>query len=312
MDLKNRLKGFYRNLTKNLSKTEKALQKPYDKQTETLPKTDVKITLNSANHTTDFPLRVFTIIGKQGYGKTTLAKNISKYYSNNGIPIINVESLEDLEKQKCVLVVDDLKDDLTKKVMLKIVEKFREVRHQKQIIILTHHILNDVPTKLLQLSDKIIMFNNNFSVNSPTSKIHHIISKSKKHALHELVIELEHYQYIIVKEGKIHGKFSNMDITPIVGDTNGSEIQLINQNAQKAKAVMDTNVMVSVINNTKFMEKLLEQVPEFELLTTTEKIITLKRTFPRLKPRVICQIVGTTPSNTWKTLSIARKKGLIP
>jgi molybdopterin-guanine dinucleotide biosynthesis protein len=308
MDLKAKLKELYQNLTKTLPKNEQTLQKADQKQTETLLKTNQKITLASANKTTDFPLRVFIIIGKQGYGKTTLAKNIANYYTKNKIPIVNVQTLEDLEKQECVLVIDDLKDDLTKTIMQKIAEKFRAVRHSKQIIVLTHHVLNDVPTKLLELADKIIMFNNSFSVNSPTSKVHYIIAKNKKEALHELCLNLEHYHYVIVKEGKIYGKFENINIEPIVGDTHGAEIKLIANNGASA---IDTNIMVSAINNTKIMEKLLEQVPEFELLTTTEKIITLKQTFPKLKPAVISRLVNTTPQNTWKTLSIARKKRLI-
>jgi hypothetical protein len=308
MNLKERIKAIYQNLTATLPKTEETLLKTYEKQTETLPQTNQKLTLSSSNSITNFPLRVFIIIGKQGYGKTTLTKNIAKYYAQNNIPIIYVQDVVDLEKQECVLVIDDLRDDLTKAIFSKIVEKFRAVRHSKQIIILTHHVLNDIPTKLLELSEKVIMFNNSFSVNSPTSKVHYVIPKRQKEALHDLVLNLEHYHYVIVKEGKIYGKFENTNIEPIIGDTHGAEIKLIT-NSQTA--IPDTNVMVTALNNTKLMEKLIEQIPEFELLTTTDKIITLKQTFPKLKPAVICKLVNTTPSNTWKTLSIARKKGLV-
>jgi len=309
----NVFKRFYQNLTKTLSKPNpnqtQTLQKPYQKLIE---KPMVQITLDSANNTTEFPLRVFLIIGKQGYGKTTLAKNISEYYEQNGIPIVNVRTLEDLEQQKCVLIIDDLKDDLTKAVFNRLVEKFRVVRHNKQIIILTHHILSDVPTRLLKLADKVIMFNNNFSPNSPTSKVHHIIPKSRKNELHELVLTLNQYEYVIVKNGKVYGKFSNMNITPIVGDTNGKELLLINGSKNGFKNGFQNGLNGFNGNGEKFKELLYEQIPEFDFLTVTDKIIVLKQKFPRLKPKVICQIVGTTPSNTWKTLSIARKKGLIP
>lgn len=309
MKLRNTLKELYRNLTKTLSKTEQSLRRPDQKHIETLPQTNQKITLSSSNNITDFPLRVFTAIGKQGYGKTTLTRNISKYYAQNNIPIVYVSSVEDLEKQDCVLVIDDLRDDLTKAIFNRIAEKFRAVRHSRQIIILTHHILNDVPSKLLELSEKIIMFNNSFSVNSPTSKVHYLIAKNRKDALHDLVLNLEHYFYIVVKEGKIYGKYENTDIEPIVGDTKGAEIRLISGNDNTT--VLDANVMINTLKNGKMMEKLMEEIPEFELLTITDKIIALAQKFPRLKPAVICKIVKTTPSNTWKTLSIARKKGLI-
>lgn len=309
MKFKNTLRELYRNLTKTLSKTEHSILEPNQKHIKTLPETNQKITLSSSNNITDFPLRVFTAIGKQGYGKTTLTRNIAKYYAQNQIPIVYVSSIEDLEKQECVLIIDDLKDDLTKAIFNKIVEKFREVRHSRQIIILTHHILNDVPSKLLELSEKIIMFNNSFSVNSPTSKVHYLIAKNRKDALHDLVLNLEHYFYVVIKEGKIYGKYENTDIEPIVGDTKGAEIRLISGNNNTT--ILDANVIMNALKNDKMMEKLLEDFPEFELLTTTDKIIALAQKFPRLKPAVICKIVKTTPSNTWKTLSIARKKGLI-
>ena len=292
--------GFYQNLTKNL-------QEPNQLQTKTLPKANQKtITLKSAFKTSEFPLRVFLIVGKQGTGKTTLAKNLSQYYENNGIKVINVQNLQDLEVSEAVLVIDDLRRDLTKTIMTKIVESFRVVRHKKQIIILTHHILNDIPSDLLKLSDKVIMFNTSFNPNQPFSKVNLIISKNKKEALHEVVLSLEPYQYVIIKNNKVYGKFSNMDIQPIIGDSYGKEISLINGKRRK------NNILeVSAINN-RLLDEIYNRIPEFDYLTVTEKIISLKKEFPRLKPKVITAIVGTTPANTWKTLSIARKKGLIP
>ena len=287
----------------NLTNT---LPKPNLEHTKTLPKANQKLILDSAFKTSEFPLRVFVIIGKQGVGKTTLAKNLSQYYKDNGIKVVNVEKLEDLEVSEAVLVIDDLKRDLTKTIMNRIVESFRVVRHKKQIIILTHHILNDIPSDLLKLSDKVIMFNTSFNPNQPFSKINLIISKSKKEALHELVLSLEPYQYIIIKSNKIFGKFSNMDVEPIIGDTKGSEIALIN-----GKSKNNNILEVSAINN-RLLDEIYNRIPEFDYLTVSQKIISLKKEFPRLKPKVITAIVGTTPSNTWKTLSVARKKGLIP
>lgn len=307
----NRFKRIFQNLTKTLLKPHKSIPETDPNHTKTISETDQKstITLRSSNHTSDFPLRVFTVIGKQGTGKTTLATNIRKYYEQNGLKIVEVKTLEDLETPECVLLIDDLKDDVTKKVMKAIVEKFRVVRHEKQIIVLTHHILNDVPTKLLQLSEKVIFLHTNFSVNSPMSKIHHIIAKSRKNALHDVVLSLPEYEYVVLKKGNTFGKFSNMDIKPIVGDTYGQEIKLINHNGNKNGS--RNGLTNGFINSTQFSETLYGKIPEFDLLTVTDKIVVLKQTFPRLKPRSIAQIVNTTPGNTWKTLSLARKNGLV-
>jgi len=72
------LKRIYQNLTKTLPKSyekpTEALQKPNQKPIKTLSDPNLEITLANSGKTSDFPLRVFTIVGKQGYGKTTLAK----------------------------------------------------------------------------------------------------------------------------------------------------------------------------------------------------------------------------------------------
>jgi calcineurin-like phosphoesterase family protein len=311
----NLFKRVYENLTKTLSKADNKqtvnIPKAYNNHTKNVSETNLEITLNSANNQCEFPFRVFLIIGKPETGKTTLSKNIAGYYERNGVPIVNVKTLEDLEKQKCVLIIDDLKDNLTKAIFNRIVEKFRIVRHNQQIIILTHHILSDVPTRLIKLAEKVIMFNNSFSPNSPTSKVHHIIPKSRKNELHELVLTLNNYEYVVIKNGKVFGKFSNMNITPIVGDTNGKEVLLINGSKNGCKNGFHNGLNGFNGNGEKFRDLIYEKVPEFDFLTITDKIIVLKQTFPRLKPKVISQMVGTTPQNTWKTLSIARKKGLI-
>jgi len=287
------------------------LKRLFARFTKTLPKQPLKvsnnvpkryqndtITLASSNKISDFPLRVFVIIGKQGVGKTTLCNNLATYYKNNKVEVVRVEGLNDLDKQKCVLIIDDLRTDLTRKVFEAIIERFRVVRHYNQIIILTHHLLNDVPTKLLQLSDKVIMFHTNFSVNSATSKIHHIIPKSKKHDLHELVLSLKPFEYVIVKNGVVYGVYDNYNIQPIISDTKGNEISLLtNQNVTKTLPINDDFIK--------------QQIPEYELLTVTAKIIVIKQKFPLLKPMAIARVIGTTPLNVRKTLSIARKKGLL-
>ncbi|MEM2355485.1 MAG: hypothetical protein QXO00_04110 [Candidatus Bathyarchaeia archaeon] len=265
---------------------------------------DSTITLSSANVVSEFPLRVFVILGKQGYGKTTLVNNIASYYLRHNIRVVRVAKLEDLEQQNAVLVIDDLKTDLTRKVMAYMVEKFRTVRHQKQIIILTHHILNDVPSDLLRLSDKVIFFNTAFSVNSPTSKIHEIISKNKREHLHELVLSLEPYHYIIVKANKVYGAFLNTNIEPIVSDSYGKEIALISNGENNKDDVFKPS--------EDLLKLVVEKIPEFHYLTLTMKVVKLVEMFPDLKPKAIAKIVGAEANSVRARLSYARQKGLLP
>jgi len=182
------------------------------------------------------------------------------------------------------------------------------VRHNQQIIILTHQLINSIPTKLLQLSEKIILFNTSFNPTSPTDKLNNFMPKSRRTEYHDILISLEKYQYVILKHGKLHGAYSNLDISPIVSDTNGKEIRLINGKAKNAK-IAKAKMPISL--NGEFKALLYQKCPEWDFLTTREKIITLKQMFPRLKPKIIARIVNTTPQNCWKELSIARKNGLI-
>ena len=325
------LKRLYQNLTKTLPKPNlkptEALQKPNLKPTETLPKTNPEITLKSSFSISEFPLRAFLVIGKQGTGKTTLVKQILRYYYGNGLKTVFVcerkEQLAQefpnaifepditraLQYQKAIIAVDDLSRDLTKSIMNYITEKFREIRHNQQIIVMSHHLIKDVPSDLFALCDKVIFFNTSFNPNQPFSKVNHIISKSKKEQLHEKLLSLMPYHYIIVKHNRIYGEFSNLDIDPIIGDTNGQEITLINGKTKIAKKADKTKTLTI---NGEFKALLYQKVPEWDFLTVREKIIVLKQTFPRLKPRIISQIVGTTPQNVWKELSIARREGIIP
>lgn len=237
---------------------------------------------------------------------------IADYYKNANIPIVKVKTLEDLNRQKCVLLIDDLKEDLTKKVFNALVEKFRVVRHNQQIIILTHQLINRIPTDLLKLSEKIILFNTKYNPTSPTEKLNSFLPKSKRVEVQEILVSLEPYNYVILKDGKLHGEFSNMDIQPIVGDSNGKEINLINGNRKLTK----TTKTLTITLNGEFKQLLYQKCPEWDFLTVKEKIIFLKVEFPQLKPKAIAKIVGTTKANVWKELSRAglrtnRRRNLI-
>jgi len=132
----NLFKRVYENLTKTLSKADNKqtvnIPKAYNNHTKNVSETNLEITLNSANNQCEFPFRVFLIIGKPETGKTTLSKNIAGYYERNGVPIVNVKTLEDLEKQKCVLIIDDLKDNLTKAIFLRKSSRIRLPNYNRQ------------------------------------------------------------------------------------------------------------------------------------------------------------------------------------
>jgi hypothetical protein len=263
---------------------------------------NVSITLANSGSVNDFPLRIFTIAGKMGYGKTTLANAIAKYYSDNGIEVVKVNSLSDLDRENSVLLIDDLKEDLTESVFNKIVENFRAARHRRQIIILTHQLIDRIPTALLELSEKVILFNSNFNPDQPTCRVNVLMPKADKHRLHETVLQLQPYQYVIIKEGRMYGPFSNTYIDPIVGDSCGKEIQLIKNNPNNGK---NSNNFKNLLNNYK----LVADIPEWDLLGTNQKIIMLARKYPHLKPKAIAAVVGTTPNTVRVTLSRYRKKG---
>ncbi|VVB54025.1 Uncharacterised protein [uncultured archaeon] len=319
MSFLKKFKDAYQNLTNNIPKAEETQPKTEGTQPQTNQnhtENSQKLTLDSGNNISDFPLRFNLIIGKMGYGKTTISKGIQNHYADNGIPVVNVQILADMENAKeCVLVFDDLKRDLAKSAFEKIVENIREIRHKKLIIIFSHHMLDDVPKEILQLCEKVIMFNNSIQLNSPMAKVNYVITKARKEALHDFVLTLEHYRYVIVKEGKIFGDYANTDISPIVGDTGGAEIKLMGKSANGAPIqILDTNAIIqqTASQETDLKKLVREKCPEYDYLTVTEKIIQIQTQFPKLKPAIIARIVGTTADNTWKTLSNARKGGKLP
>jgi len=242
------------------------------------------LTLETANKTCDFPLRVYLIVGKQGRGKTTLTKHLKLYFEQQGFNTIEVKSLTDLEQQNSVLIIDDLKRDLTKAIMNKLVENFRTVRHKKQIVILTHHLLRDIPSELIQLSEKVIMFQSLLNPNNINDKLNYLISKTKKEALCDLLRSLKLYQYIIIEHGKAYGVFENTDIKPIISENSKHEIEL------EAKSTTNSN------NKNELLAIVKAKIPEFHYLTLTAQIVKLAELFPELKPKKIAEIVNTTPN----------------
>jgi ABC-type multidrug transport system ATPase subunit len=257
---------------------------------------NTEITLNSSNSISHNALKIYTIIGKQGFGKTTLSQNLQKAFADK--PVVTVKTIDDLNHENAVLVIDDLKTSLAKEVMHKIVDVLRTARHKDLIIILTHHLLSQIPSEILQLSQKVIFFNTNFNP-SQNSKLLNIISKNKLEKLHELLLSLEKYQYVIVENNKVYGIFSNTNINPILNKPD-KEISL-NGNSDKNSKTQDPKEELRIAIKAL--------IPQFQYLTITQQIIALYNTF-HLKPKAISEIVGTTPECVRNKLSQYRR-GLI-
>jgi ABC-type multidrug transport system ATPase subunit len=258
---------------------------------------NTEITLNSSNSISHNALKIYTIIGKQGFGKTTLSQNLQKAFADK--PIVTVKTIDDLNVSNAILVIDDLKTSLAREVMHKIVDILRVARHRDLTIILTHHLISQVPSEILQLSQKVIFFNTNFNP-SQNSKLLNIISKNKLEKLHELLLSLEKYQYIVIENNKVYGVFNNTDITPIINKKPSKEISL-NGNSDKNSKTQDPKEELRIAIKAL--------IPQFQYLTITQQIIALYNTF-HLKPKAISEILGTTPECVRNKLSQYRR-GLI-
>lgn len=53
------------------------------------------------------------------------------------------------------------------------------------------------------------------------------------------------------------------------------------------------------------------KIPEWNYLNVSARIIRLKQEFPLISCKGIAELAETSVGNVWKTLSIARKKGLV-
>jgi predicted transcriptional regulator len=184
--------------------------------------------------------------------------------------------------------------------MHKIVDVLRTARHKDLTIILTHHLISQIPTEILQLSQKVIFFNTSFNA-VQNSKLLNIISKSKLEKLHDLLLSLEKYQYVIIENNKAYGIFSNTDITPIINKPD-KEISLNGE--AKTENQQITEQPQDILTIVKAM------IPEFYQLTLTQQIIALNKAFPKLKPKAIAEVLNTTPQ-TVRTKLYQARNGLI-
>jgi hypothetical protein len=285
---------------------------------------NTEIALNSAFSINGNSLRAYVILGSQGYGKSSLtlrlinelAKNYGKVYlitSKKPEEFQHldfkdkIETVSDLSTLKgvenCVIAIDDLKSNIAHETLSTITDIMRIARHKNITVIITHHLLNQIPTQILQLSQKAIFFNARFNP-SQNSKLLNIISKNKLEKLHDLLLSLEPYNYVIVQNNKVYGIFSNTDITPIINKPN-MEINLNGEVSAKNPEITDLHTeQKDVLTVVKAM------IPEFYQLTLTQQIIALNKAFPKLKPKAIAEVLNTTPQ-TVRTKLYQARNGLI-
>jgi hypothetical protein len=128
-----------------------------------------------------------------------------------------------------------------------------------------------------------------------------IVSKNKLEKFHDLVLSLEKYNYVIVQNNKVYGIFSNTDIKPIISENPEKEIILNGNSADNQQLPEKPEDIITIVK---------AMIPEFYHLTLTQQIIALNQLFPKLKPKAIAEILGTT-RHTAKTILYQYRKGLI-
>jgi len=178
-----------------------------------------KITITDKVEITDFPHRIFVVTGKPKAGKTTLAVELTNYLAKKclifgkidetlkekfKVPVECLDSFHEmLEKANgCTIFLDDIKSRIPKSLF----EFLRRQRHKETNVIVTHHILNKVPTEILQLAERIIMFNSLVSY-AKNSKFRMLVPPSRFNRFAEVVTTLPQYNFIVIKDGKVYGNF---------------------------------------------------------------------------------------------------------
>jgi ABC-type multidrug transport system ATPase subunit len=259
---------------------------------------------NFNNQISDFPAMVFTIVGKTGEGKTTLVHNILKYLNK---PYKLVENDSDLSNNLDaeVIVLDNLTSKVAPSILNILCDKIRMQRHERKIYVITHHLLSQIPTELIQLSTKIIFFNSSFNVSAFTSKIGNIIAKVKVEKLHEIVLSLPQYHYIVVSRNRISRIYENSNVSPIFGEF--QEYQDQENNGSNSTQNNVFQLFQDSINDTE----LLEFAKQLEGLSNMQKIRFMLKRFPNISNQKIAEVLQISPTIVKSRKCYLKKHNLI-
>ncbi|MEM5868118.1 MAG: hypothetical protein QXG39_09410 [Candidatus Aenigmatarchaeota archaeon] len=238
----------------------------------TITKAD-KITAYN-NCISNFPSSVFLIIGKTGEGKTTLVQNIIKVLNK---PVRLAENVSDLDANEDVIVLDNISSKIATSILNKVLDKIRVQRHEHKTYIITHHLLSQVPTQLIQLATKVIFFNSSFNFSAFTSKVGNLVSKEKIETLHKIVLELERFHYVIVSRNRISKVYMNNNVSPILNDFDEYN-----------------NSSPSSISNTSDDPETF--VKGLEGLSNTQKIKALLLKYPEISNQKISELLNISPA----------------
>jgi ABC-type multidrug transport system ATPase subunit len=259
------------------------------------------ITLHN-NEISDFPSMIYVILGKTGEGKTTLVHNMLKHLNK---PYKLVCSSEDLNNNDDadIIVLDNLVSKVAPSVLNDLCDKIRLQRHERKIYIITHHLISQVPTELLQLATKVIFFNSMFNVSAFTSKIGNIIAKVKVEKLHEIVLSLPQYHYVIVARNKISRIYSNDNVSPIFGEFQEYE----NNN----NSTQNNNCIFQLFQDVPSDAELLEFAKQLEGLSNMQKIRFMLKKYPQLSNQKIAEVLQISPSIVKSRKCYLKKHNLI-
>jgi ABC-type dipeptide/oligopeptide/nickel transport system ATPase component len=259
---------------------------------------------NFNNQISDFPAMVFTIVGKTGEGKTTLVHNILKYLNK---PYKLVSCSDDLNDNADIIVLDNLTSKVAPSVLNMIVDKIRIQRHEKKIYIITHHLLSQIPTELIQLSTKIIFFNSSFNVSAFTSKVGNICSKQKIEKLHEIVLSLPQYHYVIVARNKISKVYENSVVKPILD----SEFEEYQENNNNSNNTQNNSNVFQLFQDVPSDAELLEFAKQLEGLSNMQKIRFMLKKYPQLSNQKIAEVLQVSPAIVKSRKCYLKKHNLI-
>jgi ABC-type multidrug transport system ATPase subunit len=288
-----------------IKKLFKSSENPTKSNITSTNNTNAKPITHFNNQISDFPSMVYVILGKTGEGKTTLVHNMLKHLNK---PYKLVCSSEDLNNNDDadIIVLDNLVSKVAPSVLNDLCDKIRLQRHERKIYIITHHLISQVPTELLQLATKVIFFNSMFNVSAFTSKIGNIIAKVKVEKLHEIVLSLPQYHYVIVARNKISRIYSNDNVSPIFG-----EFQEYQENNNNSNNTQNNSNVFQLFQDVPSDAELLEFAKQLEGLSNMQKIRFMLKKYPQLSNQKIAEVLQVSPAIVKSRKCYLKKHNLI-